>query len=281
VGENFLLRAGGTPIGFAAGKSKLNSTMPEPVSLYIIAYQEAANLREVLPTVMWADEVVVVDSFSTDDTAQVCAQFGVRHENVKFDGFGKLRNQALDLLKHDWVVSIDSDERCTPELAAEIRRELAVGPRFDAYHVPRKSYFLGRWMRHSGWYPDYRQPQFFNRKKMRYAADLVHESFELQGRLGYLREHALQFPWPTLEVAVAKLQRYSTLMAQRYAAKNRHGTLTRLLFSPAGMFLKVYFIKSGWRDGRHGFVLAMLYAYYTFLKYAKLWERQQKLDGKS
>jgi glycosyltransferase involved in cell wall biosynthesis len=250
--------------------------MDEPVSLYIIAFNEAQNLREVLPTVLWADEVVVVDSFSTDDTAAVCAQFGARHVNVNFEGFGKLRNEALALLQHDWVVSIDSDERCTPELAAEIRRELAAGPKFDAYHVPRKSHFLGRWMRHSGWYPDYRQPQFFNRRKMRYAADLVHEGFELQGRLGYLHEHALQFPWPTLEVAIAKLQRYSTLMAQRYAAQNRRATLSRLLFSPAGMFLKVYLLKSGWRDGRHGLILAVFYAYYTFLKYAKLWELQQR-----
>jgi glycosyltransferase involved in cell wall biosynthesis len=253
--------------------------MAESVSLYIITFQDAAQLREVLPTVLWADEVVVVDSFSTDDTAAVCAQFGVRHVNVKFEGFGKLRNDALAFLTHDWVVSIDSDERCTHELAAEIRRELAAGPKFEAYHVPRKSHFLGRWMQHSGWYPDYRQPQFFNRKKMRYADDLVHESFELEGRLGYLREHALQFPWPTLEVAVAKLQRYSTLMAQRYAAKNRRATLSRLLFSPFGMFLKVYLLKSGWRDGRHGFILAALYSYYTFLKYAKLWEHQQKVTG--
>jgi len=250
--------------------------MAEPVSLYIIAFNEAHNLREVLPTVSWADEVVVVDSFSTDGTAAVCAQFGARHVNVKFEGFGKLRNDALALLKHDWVVSIDSDERSTPELASEIRRELATGPKFDAYHVPRKSHFLGRWMRHSGWYPDYRQPQFFNRRKMRYADDLVHESFELQGRLGYLKEHALQFPWPTLEIAIAKLQSYSTLMAQRYAAQNRRATLSRLLFSPAGMFLKVYLLKSGWRDGRHGMILAVFYAYYTFLKYAKLWELQQR-----
>ncbi len=115
---------------------------------------------------------------------------------------------------------------------------------------------------------------------MRYADHLVHEGFELQGKLGYLHEHALQFPWPTIEVAIAKLQRYSTLMAQRYAAKGRRATLLRLMFSPIGMFLKVYFLKSGWRDGRHGFILAVLYAYYTFLKYAKLWELQQRPSEK-
>src|ERR1039457_5136187 len=106
--------------------------MPEPVSLYIIAFNEAPNLREVLPTVLWADEVVVVDSFSTDDTAQICAQFGVRHVHLPFDGFGRLRNQALALLKYNWVVSIDSDERSTPEFAAEVRATVAT-PQHAAY----------------------------------------------------------------------------------------------------------------------------------------------------
>lgn len=248
--------------------------MAEPVSLYIIAYNEAKNLREVLPTVLWADEVLVADSFSTDDTADVCRTFGVRHVNLKFEGFGKLRNDAVALLKYDWVVSIDSDERSTPEFAAEVRRTLAETPQFDAWHVPRKSHFLGKWMQHSGWYPDYRQPQLFDRKKMRYRDDLVHEGYQLDGKLGYLREHVLQYPWPTLEVATAKLQRYSTLMAERYYTDGKRASLASLLGSPCAMFLRTYVLKNGWRDGRHGLVLATLYAYYTFLKYAKLWERQ-------
>jgi len=250
--------------------------MPVPVSLYIITYNEAHNLRAVLPTVTWADEVLVADSFSTDDTAAVCAEFGVRHVNIKFEGFGKLRNDAVALLKHDWVASIDSDERSTPEFADEVRRTLAEGPRCDAYMVPRRSHFLGKWMRHCGWYPDYRQPQFFNRKKMRYAADLVHEGYELDGKLGHFHADVLQFPWPTIERATAKLQRYSTLMAERYHAAGKRSSLFKLLTSPLFMFLKVYVIQSGWRDGRHGFILAKLYAYYTFLKYVKLWELQQR-----
>src|SRR6202041_1552281 len=125
------------------------------------------NLREVLPTVLWADEVVVVDSFSTDETAVVCAQFNVRHKNIKFEGFGKLRNDALKLLKYDWVVSIDSDERSTPEFAEEVRRTLA-SPQHAAYLVPRLNTFLGRPVRHGGMYPDYRQPQVFDRRRFRY-----------------------------------------------------------------------------------------------------------------
>ena len=244
------------------------------ITAYVLTFNEARQIREVLESIKWADEIIVVDSFSTDGTVEIAREFNARVISEKFCGFGKLRNFALDASKNDWMLSIDADERCTPELAAEVRREVAA-PRFEAYHVPRKSHFLGQWMRHSGWYPDYRQPQFFNRTKMRYREDLVHEGYDLNGRLGHLREHALQYPWPTLEVATGKLQRYSTLMAQRYASMNRRASLAKLLVSPIGMFGKVYFVQQGFRDGRYGLILATLYGYYTFLKYAKLWELQR------
>ena len=246
----------------------------QAITAYVLTFNEARQIRDVLESIKWADEIIVVDSFSTDGTVEIAREYNARVISEKFCGFGKLRNFALDAAKNDWLLSIDADERCTPELAAEVRREVAA-PKADAYHVPRKSHFLGHWMRHSGWYPDYRQPQFFNRTKMRYREDIVHEGYELKGTLGYLREHALQYPWPTLEVATGKLQRYSTLMAQRYAAMNRRASLGKLLFSPIGMFGKVYFAQQGFRDGRYGLILATLYGYYTFLKYAKLWELQR------
>ena len=247
----------------------------QPVTAYTLTLNESRQIRAVLESLQWADELIVVDSFSTDGTLEIAREFNARIVSEKFCGFGKLRNLALDAARHDWIFSLDADERCTPELEAEIRRELAA-PRFDAYHVPRKSHFLGRWMRHSGWYPDYRQPQFFNRTKMRYKDELVHESYTLDGRLGYLREHVLQYPWDTVEIATAKLQRYSTLMARRYGDTNKRATLARLVGSPVAMFLKVFIVQQGFRDGRHGLLLASLYAYYTFLKYAKLWELQQR-----
>jgi len=250
-------------------------TMPRPVTAYTLTFNEARQIRPMLESVKWADEIILVDSFSTDGTVEIAREYNARILSEKFCGFGKLRNFALDAAKHDWIFSLDADERCTPELAAEIRGELAA-PRFEAYHVPRKSHFLGRWMRHSGWYPDYRQPQLFNRTRLRYNEELVHESYTLNGRLGYLGEHVLQFPWDTLEIATAKLQRYSTLMAQRYADMNKRATLPRLIGSPLAMFLKVFVAQQGFRDGRYGLILASLYAYYTFLKYAKLWELQHK-----
>jgi glycosyltransferase involved in cell wall biosynthesis len=249
--------------------------MSEPVSLYIIAFNEAQNLRAVLPTVLWADEVVVVDSFSTDDTAAVCAAFGVRHVNVKFEGFGKLRNDALALLKHDWVVSIDSDERSTPEFAEEVRRTL-VQPRHAGYFVPRLNFFLGRPLRHCGLYPDYRQPQVFDRRRFKYRADLVHEGFECSGSTGHFQKPVLQHPWPTLAVVLNKTDRYTTLMAQRYFADGRRAGFRQLALNPAGAFLKKYLAQQGFREGLPGFMVCALHAYYTFLKYAKLWERQNQ-----
>ena len=215
--------------------------------------------------------MVVVDSFSTDDTAAVCAQFGVRHENVKFEGFGKLRNDALALLKHDWVVSIDSDERCTPEFVDEVRRTL-VSPQHAAYFVPRLNTFLGRPVRHGGMYPDYRQPQVFDRRKLRYREDLVHEGYECSGSIGYFKTPILQHPWPTLGVIIQKMDRYTTLMAQRRFEAGKRSSVWKMLFAPPIGFLRKYIFQQGFRDGVHGFVIAAEHGCYTFVKYAKLWE---------
>ena len=247
--------------------------MPEPVSLYIIAFNEAHNLREVLPTVLWADEVTVVDSFSTDDTAAICAQFGVRHVNVKFEGFGKLRNNGLAQLKHNWVVSIDSDERSTPEFADEVRRTLGA-PQHAAYFVPRRNTFLGHPVRYGGMYPDYRQPQVFDRRKFQYREDPVHESFHCDGSIGHFNTFIWQHPWPTLKVIMAKGDRYTTLVArQRFERGQRAGVLQFLSHPPAA-FCKKYFLQQGFRDGVPGLMIAMVHGFFTFVKYAKLWELQ-------
>jgi len=248
--------------------------MAEPISLYIITFNEAQNLREVLPTVLWADEVVVVDSFSTDDTAAVCVQFGVRHVNIKFEGFGKLRNDALALLKHNWVVSIDSDERSTPKFAAEVRETL-VQPQYDAYFVPRRNTFLGRPVRFGGMYPDYRQPQVFNRRKFRYREDPVHESFHCDGSIGFFKNFIWQHPWPTLQVMMQKGDRYTTLVARQRFEKGKRAGVAQLLGHPPAAFFKKYFIQQGFRDGVPGLMIAMLHAFYTFIKYAKMWELQR------
>ena len=254
-------------------KFELGVVMLPPISLYIIGHNEEQNLRELLPTVKWADEILYVDSFSTDGTAKLCAENGVRHVNVPFEGFGKLRNKAIEFTSHDWIVSIDTDERSTPEFADEVRNVLKA-PRHDAYFVPRRNTFLGRPMRHSGMYPDYRQPQVFNRREFRYRDELVHESFDCTGTVGYFKSFIWQHPFPTLHVALAKGERYTTLMAQRKLQQGQKSSFARMFLHPVAAFAKKYLIQQGFRDGAPGFIIAMLHSHYTFLKYAKLWELQ-------
>eukprot|EP01036_Dinobryon_divergens_P002420 gene2420-3180_t len=149
------------------------------VTVYIIAYNEAEKVRATVESALWADEVIVVDSWSTDGTAEIAASLGARVVQVKFTGFGDLRNHALDACSHPWIFSLDADERCTPEVAAEIRAITQQPEAADAYWVPRRNFFMGRWIRHSGWYPNFRQPQLFRQGALRYDAQPVHEGWAL------------------------------------------------------------------------------------------------------
>jgi glycosyltransferase involved in cell wall biosynthesis len=242
------------------------------LSVYVIAYNEESKIRECLESVKWADELVVADSFSTDRTVQIAREYTDKVIQVKFEGFGKLRNDVLKRLENDWVLSVDSDERVTPELKDEVLSLLASEPGADAYLVPRKSHFMGRWIRHCGWYPDFRQPQLFNRKKMKYTEQMVHETYELDGRLSRLKGHVLQFPFLDLNQFFWKMDRYSTLRAGEMNAQGRRFRISDIIIHPAAMFIRMYVSKAGFLDGARGFVLSLLYAYYTMIKYIKLWE---------
>ena len=253
--------------------SALSWWLVSKLSAYVLTYNEEAKVREALESVSWADEIVVLDSHSTDRTESICREYTDKVYQCDFEGFGKLRNHALGLLTHDWVLSIDADERATDELRKEIQAVLSQGPDADAFFVPRKNLFMGRWIRHCGWYPDYRQPQLFNRHRFRYREDLVHEGFELDGRVGYLRGHVLQYPFLNLEQYLQKMRRYSTLMAEQMALRERRFHVHQLVTHPLFSFFKMYGLRQGFRDGMPGLILSLFYAYYTFVKYAKLWER--------
>jgi glycosyltransferase involved in cell wall biosynthesis len=245
------------------------------LSVYVMTYNEEAKIRDCLESVKWADEIVVMDSFSTDRTVEICRQYGAKVAQEKFAGFGRLRNQAVAQCANDWILSIDADERCTSELKDEVLGMLAAGPAADAYYVPRKSHFLGTWVRHCGWYPDYRQPQFFNRKKMKYREQLVHETYDLDGTIGYLKGHALQYPFLDLDAFLKKMDRYSSLRAEEMMKAGKKFRLSQVIVHPAAMFWRMYVQKLGFLDGKVGLILSLLYGYYTMIKYIKLWERTQ------
>ncbi len=250
---------------------------PPRISAYLIAFNEAEKIEAALRSVRWADEIVVADSFSTDQTVAICERYQARVIQVPFVGFGKLRNTALDALTGDWVFSLDSDERCTEAAAAEIRATVARADAADAYWVPRRNYVFGRWMRHSGYTPDYRQPQLFRRGKLKYTEDAVHETFVLEGTLGTLKEPIAQVPFRDLAQILHKMQRYSTLGTERLRMRGVRGTMGGALVHGMAAFLRHYLFQLGFLDGWAGFIIAFANFEGTFYRYAKHVEDQRGL----
>ncbi len=250
----------------------LARAMALKVSAVIIAYNDEPNMRACLESVKWADELIVVDSHSTDATAAISREYTEHVFQHDFTGFGKLRNDAVAHATHDWIFSLDTDERATDAIREEIRLQLERGPDAQAFFVPRRNYFLGRRIKRCGWYPDYRQPQFFHKGHMRYQHDLVHETYELDGRSGYLRSHVDQYPFRDIDHCLTKMDRYATLMAQEMVKRRQRFHLHQLFSRPLFTFFKMYVMRRGCLDGKPGLILSGLYAYYVFVKYAKLWE---------
>jgi glycosyltransferase involved in cell wall biosynthesis len=250
------------------------------LSVYILAFNEEDKVAETIRSVQWADEVLLIDSGSTDRTAEIAQELGARVVNVAFEGFGKLRNSAIEHCSHEWILSMDSDERCTIEARDEIRRIMETPGSLDAYHVPRRNFFFGQWINHAGWYPDYRQPQLFRKGRMRYKEEHVHEGYELIGdaRLGEMFNHIWQFPFKSLAEIMNKANRYSTLGADKLKAKGRTGGMWKALVHAGAAFLRHYVFKLGALDGWAGFIIAFNYFEYTFYKYAKLTAMEKGLN---
>jgi len=247
------------------------------ISAYIIAFNEAEKIEAALRSLAWADEIVVADSFSTDETVAICQRYSARVIQVPFEGFGKLRNTALEALTGDWVFSLDADERCTTAAAAEIRAATQDPTAADAYWVPRRNFVFGRWMRHSGYTPDYRQPQLFRRGKMRYTEDAVHETYILDGVLGTLKEPIAQIPFRDLAQMLHKMQRYSTLGTERLRLRGAPPSMPGALLHGLAAFLRHYVFQLGFLDGWAGFIIAFANLEGTFYRYAKHVERERGL----
>jgi glycosyltransferase involved in cell wall biosynthesis len=247
----------------------------QKISAYILAFNVEEKIAAAVSSVLWADETVVVDSASTDRTAEIARSLGARVVQIPFHGFGELRNRALAECRHEWIFSLDSDERCTPEVRDEILSILAGAPAHDAYLVPRRNYMMGRWIKGSGWYPNFRQPQLFRQGAMRYDDNAVHEGYGLltQKPLGRLQNAVWQLPFRNLEEVINKMNRYSSLGVKRLEGKrvSMAGALGHGVWS----FLKHYLFKHGYRDGWAGFVIALGNFEGTFYRYAKRHEQMK------
>jgi len=250
------------------------------ISVYIIAYNEAWKIKDAINSVLWADEIVVVDSYSTDDTVVIAESMGARVVQVDFKGFGDLRNHAIAACSHDWVFSLDSDERCTPEARDEILMKITEPGNVEAWYVPRRNFFMGRWMKHSGFYPDYRQPQLFKKGSLVFEADMVHEAYTVHSSepAGYLKNDIWQIPFKNLEEVLHKANKYSTLGAQKLNENGKKASMAKALGRGLWSFWKLYFLKLGILDGWPGFVIAVGNFEGTFFRYAKLCERHASWD---
>ncbi|OGQ97955.1 MAG: alpha-L-glycero-D-manno-heptose beta-1,4-glucosyltransferase [Deltaproteobacteria bacterium RIFOXYD12_FULL_55_16] len=246
------------------------------ISVYIIAYNEAEKIRAAINSVLWADEIVVVDSHSQDDTAEIAGEMGARVVQVAFNGFGELRNQAMAACRYDWIFSLDADERCTAAAKDEILTLVQGDSPADAYYIPRRNFFMGRWIKYSGFYPDYRQPQLFRKGVLHFQPDAVHEGFELRTSrpVGYLEQAIWQKPYRNFAEIQHKAGRYSTLGAQKLLAAGRQGGMATAFWRACWAFLQIYLLKLGFLDGWAGFVIAFGNFEGTFYKYAKLHELQ-------
>ena len=241
----------------------------EKLSVTIITKNEEKNITRCLMSVKWADEIVVLDTHSTDRTVEICRQFTDQVFCVDWHGYGKQKNLCADRASHNWVLNIDSDEEISPEGAEEIKEVLRQGaPKHFVYHFPRKNFFAQRWVRFGGWYPD-RISRLYDKTQVSFTESQVHEKLVPDGNVGSLHNPILHYSFAGMEDYIERQNRYSTLYAREKMSNGFRASWSHLVLRPPMAFIKNYFIRQGFRDGFLGLFLAMAFAFYTFLKYAK------------
>jgi len=253
--------------------------MRKTISAVLITHNEAENLPDCLASLQdWVDEIVVVDNHSSDDTVRIAQQHGAKVlQTPDWPGFGLQKNRALDLATCDWVLSIDADERVTPELMAEIQSILATEPMLTAYEIPRLSWYCGKFIRHAGWRPDF-VLRLFERDSARFSDDLVHERVVPTGNVGQLKHALLHYSYRNFSQVLHKVNAYSSASAQQAFASGKRSSVAGALGHGAWAFFRTYVLRAGFLDGSHGLALSISNAQTSYYKYLKLWQMAQDLD---
>jgi glycosyltransferase involved in cell wall biosynthesis len=241
------------------------------ITATLITLNESANIAAALESVRWADEIIVVDAESTDETVAIARRYTDRVIVRPWPGYVEQKNFAASQATHDWIFSLDADERVTPELAAEIRALVESGPPCAGYRMPRVNHFLGRWIRSTDWYPDY-QLRLYDRRRAKWAGRYVHESVRADGDVGRLRTDLRHHSFRDVAHHVQSINHYSSLAArQMFEDGRRTGALGILPYAGAA-FLRNYLLRGGVTDGAVGLIVSLLNSYYVALKFVKLWE---------
>ena len=238
------------------------------ISATIIAFNEERNIARVIESLRCCDEILVLDSGSNDRTVELASKHGARVEEASWHGYAAQKNIAAELAANDWILALDADESLSEALEAEIWQIKKAGPEFDGYSVPRMAQYLGRWILHSGWYPD-RKVRLFNRKKATWVGEFVHESVKVNGSVGRLDSNLLHFTCSSLSEHLRTMDGYTTLAAQELVERGKRLSMSQLLFDPPWTFFRTYFLQRGFLDGAEGLSIAYMAALYNFVKYSK------------
>jgi glycosyltransferase involved in cell wall biosynthesis len=245
------------------------------VSVTIIALNEAQHIGAAIDSAAWADEIMLVDSGSSDATLDIARDKGATILCRPWSGYVDQKNFAAERATHDWIFSLDADERIPPSLAEEIRNVVAIEPALRGYRVPRVTYHLGRWIRTTDFYPDY-QTRLYDRRSARWRGKYVHESVSVDGPVGRLRQELEHYSFRDLRDQLDRINHYTTLAARQMHETGRRATPFDLVLHPPAAFLRNYFLRRGVLDGAAGFTISAMNAFSVYLKFAKLWELQQK-----
>ncbi len=250
------------------------------LSVIIITKNEAANLQDCLESVSFANEIIIVDSESTDNTQEIARSFGAKLEITRdWPGFGPQKNRALNLATQEWVLSIDADERVTPELKQEILAVMSSNQAANCYAIPRLSWYCGKFMKHSGWYPDY-VDRLFKRGTAQFSDHLVHERLIPQGSVGKLKHHFLHYSFRDFSQVLKKVDSYSTASAEQAFKQGKRSSVCKAFWHAVWAFTRTYFLRLGFLDGSHGLALAISNAEGTYYRYLKIWLLEQSGPSK-
>ena len=238
------------------------------ISATIITFNEERNIARVIESLRCCEEILVLDSGSNDRTVEIAGKLGARVEEASWHGYAAQKNIAAGLATYDWILALDADESLSEALEAEIWHIKKEGAKYQGYTMPRMAQYLGRWILHSGWYPD-RKVRLFDRRKARWVGEFVHESVRVDGPLGHLESNLLHFTCSSLSEHLRTMDSYTTLAAQEMVTRGQSLAFARLLLDPPWTIFRTYVLKLGFLDGLEGLTIAYMAGLYNFVKYAK------------
>ena len=242
------------------------------ISVSIICYNEEKNIRRCLESVKWADEIIILDSFSTDRTLDICREFSENIFQHDFDGHVQQKNRALQSCSYNWVICLDADEVISKELRESIQSIDTEKIEYKGFYVPRRVFYLGKWINYSGWYPDYKM-RFFDKRFGRWEGVNPHDKVNVRGKTATLRGDLLHYSYENISAHLIQMDRFTDIQACEYEKMGEKPSVINFTLRPLYKFIKSFIIKRGFMDGMRGFIIASMGAFYVFMKFLKLYER--------